>query len=78
MPQRSKTVLELALDEAHKLVDQARADGSTSLSLEGLAIRELPSDLALLSDLTHIDLRNCRELVRLQPLAALTSLQSLA
>jgi len=42
-----------------------------------LAIRELPSDLACLTDLADLDLTSCRELTGLQPLAALTSLQSL-
>ena len=77
MPEHSKTVFQSALNEARKLVDQAQASASASLSFKGLAIRELPSNLVELSNLTHLDLGGCRELVSLRPLAALTSLQSL-
>ena len=77
MPESYETVSDRALAEARELIGGARLSGSTSLSLALLAIRELPSDLACLTDLADLDLTSCRELTGLQPLAALTSLQSL-
>lgn len=77
MPEFYQTVFDRALAEARELIDRARLCGATSLSFASLAIVELPSELACLTDLTDLDLSGCRELTDLQPLAALTGLQSL-
>ncbi len=77
MPDFYKTVFDRALAEAREFIDRARLSASTSLSFASLAISELPSELAFLTDLTDLDLSGCRELTDLQPLAALPGLQSL-
>jgi Leucine-rich repeat (LRR) protein len=77
VPESYKTVFDRALAEARELIERTRLSGSTSLSFASLAISELPSELAFLTDLTDLDLSGCRELTDLQPLAALPGLQSL-
>lgn len=61
-------------EEAERRITEVKASGSTTLSLQGLMIEELPASLKELEYLLHLDIRDCPHLINIGEVANLRGL----
>ena len=68
----------LAYQEAKKLIEEARREGETELDLSGMALTEVPEEIAQLSNLQMLYLQN-NQLTRIpEVIAQLSQLKGLS